>query len=149
MHNIDSSSIWPVINQGLVTLAGGVVTFAAGWTAVLMQRYLPKFIPAQLESKASGDLNTALQNGVAIGMAKLQVWESVHSDVNVRGVVQAFAVQYAVDHAPDAIARFGLSPEQLALKALAYLPMPKTAVGTTGATVTSVPVAVADLPRAK
>jgi hypothetical protein len=142
---VDLSPLYPAINTGVVTLAGGVITFLASWAVWLLQRYAPPFVAAQLEAKAAADLNTALEHGVAIGMTRLEAWENVHKDVAVQGAVARFAVQYAIDHAPGAIARFGLSPDQLALKALAWLPMPATRDGTTGAVVKSIAVESAPL----
>jgi hypothetical protein len=78
-------------------------------------------------------------------MTRLEAWEGVHKDVTVQGAVARFAAQYAIDHAPEAIARFGLSPDQLALKALAWLPMPATRDDTTGAVVNTMAVESAPL----
>jgi hypothetical protein len=137
---VDLSPLYPVINTGIVTLAGGVITFLASWALWLLQKYAPPFIGAQLETKAASDLNTALAHGVTIGLTRLEAWERVHKDAAVQGAVARLAAQYAIDHAPGAIARFGLSPDQLALKALAFLPMPVTRDGTTGAVVKTVVV---------
>jgi hypothetical protein len=142
--SVDLSPLYPAVNTGILTLAGGAITFLASWAVWLMHKYAPPFVGAQLEAKAASDLNTALANGVAIGMTRLEAWESVHRDMAVQGAVTRFAVQYAIDHAPEAIAHFGLAPDELAFKALAFLPMPKTMSnmgdGTTGAVVTSAPV---------
>jgi hypothetical protein len=140
MQTVDLSPLYPAVNTAILTLGSGAATFLASWALWLMHRYAPPFVSAQLEAKAGADLNTALKNGVAIGMTRLEAWESVHRDVAVQGAVTRFAVQYALDRAPDAIAHFGLSPDVLALKALAFLPMPMTSEGTTGAIVKTVPV---------
>ncbi|HLY04294.1 MAG TPA: hypothetical protein VKR31_00955 [Rhizomicrobium sp.] len=124
MHNVDITPIWQIADQTIVQVATVAIPIVGAWFAWLLQRYAPKFIPAWLESKASADLNTALQNGVSIALNKAQAWESVHSNVQVQGQVTAWAAQYAADHAGDAIARFGLSPDQLATKALAFIPKP-------------------------
>jgi hypothetical protein len=143
LQSVDLSPLWPVINTAVITLAGGVIIFMASWATWLLHKYAPPFVGAQLEAKASADLNRALQNGVTAGMNALQLWEKAHSDLTVQNAITRWAAQYAIDLAPDAIEHFGLSPDQLAFKALAFLPAPKTTGDTTGATVKTEPVSVA------
>ena len=144
MHNVDISGVYAaIVNPAVQDLLLGLVAAAGGWLAYLMQKYAPKFIPAWLEQKASADLNTALMNGVTIAMHQLDAWEKVHSDVTVKGAVTAWAAQYAVNHASGAVDKFGLNPEQLAIKALAFVPSPPTSKDTIGAIVNDKP-AVSD-----
>ena len=146
MHSIDLSPLYQILNTAVLTLLGGLATFLAGWASWAFHRYAAPYIGAQLESKASTDLNTALANGVAIAMQKLDEIEKQHADVAVKSGIAAFAAQYALDHAPEAVARFNLDPSQLALKALAYLPPPPLSdLGTTGARLNPVPVIMQSL----
>ena len=148
MHSIDLSPLYQILNTVVLTVLGGLAAFLAGWASWAFHRYAAPYVGAQLESKASGDLNIALANGVAIAMQKLEDIEKQHADVTVKSGIAAFAAQYALDHAPDAVARFNLDPNQLALKALAYLPPPPLSdIGTTGGRVSTVPVTVHALGR--
>lgn len=128
--SIDPIYTW--LNQGVSTLLEGVAMGISGWVMFIFHRYLTPWIGAQLESKARDSLNTALANGVAIALNKVQGAENLHSDVQVKGQLAAWAAQYAIDHAPAAVAKFGLDPNALALKALAYVPPAPTLVDTTG-----------------
>lgn len=150
MHGVDLSPLYAQLNQLLMLLLEAVATMVVGWAAWFIHAKVAPLLAkwhlnldGAAESKASADLNTALQNGVSIAMNQLQAWETAHKDVEVQGAVKAFAVQYAVNHAPDAIARFGLSPQDLAVKAAAYLPVPPpSTIGTTGI---AVPVGKVDV----
>jgi hypothetical protein len=55
-------------------------------------------------------------------------------------------VQYALHHSPGAIRKFGLSPEDLGVKALAYIPVAPTTTDLTGAVARVQPVTSAPLP---
>ena len=141
MHSIDLSPLYQILNTAVLTLLGGLATFAVGWASWAFHRYAAPYVGAQLESKASSDLNTALANGVAIAMQKLEQIEKQHADISVKSGIAAFAAQYALDHAPEAVARFNLDPEELALKALAWLPPPPLSdIGISGARVRTMPV---------
>jgi hypothetical protein len=83
---------------------------------------------------------------VAILMQKVEGAEKLHSNVQVKNLIVAGAAQYALNHAPGAVAQFGLDLDELETKALAYLPPPPPSdIGTTGATVKTVPVSAAPL----
>jgi hypothetical protein len=148
MHSIDLTPLYQVMNTAVLTLLGGLMTFAVGWASWALHRYAAPFVGAQLETKAACDLNTALANGVAIAIQKVEAIEKLHADVAVKSGIAASAAQYAIDHAPEAVARFGLDPDELALKALAYLPPPPLSdLGTTGARMSTLPVTMQALGR--
>ena len=148
MHPIDVSPLYQVLNTALLTLLGGLATFVAGWASWALHRYAAPLVGAQLEAKAAADLNTALANGVAIAMQTIEGAEKLHAEIAVKSGIAAFAAQYAIDRAPDAVARFGLGPQELALKALAYLPSPPpSGIVTTGARVPTVPATAHALGR--
>lgn len=121
MHAVNLIPIFTYLNEFI----GLVLVGVAGWVVQRLLAWLQahcKFLSQQTDSVLANGLNTALQNGVAIAMNKIGGVEAAHSTVEVKGLVQSMAAQYAIDHAPDAISHFGLSPEQVATKALAYLP---------------------------
>lgn len=154
MHTVDLSPLYAQLNQLLILVLEAVATMAVGWAAWFIHAKVAPLLArwhitldGAAESKASADLNTALQNGVAIAMNQAQAWEAAHKDVQIQGQITAWAAQYAVDHAPDAIQRFGLSPQDLAVKAAAYLPPPPAStIGTTGVAVPVGKVETAPLP---
>lgn len=146
---VDVSPLYDLLNGTVSLLLQGLVIFVSGWVMWVFHKYAAPYVGAQLESKASADLNLALQNGVRAAMARLEGAEDLHRNVEVKGAVTGWAAQYAIDHAPDAVRRFGLDPDQLAIKALAYLPAPPVAGDLTGATVRTVPVETHDLPPLK
>lgn len=153
MNEVDLAHFYvQVLNPLLNYLADGIALALAGWLLMLLHkalqllgRYLPAGVAAFLEAKAAKDLNTALANGVAAGMHKVEDIEALHSKVQVKGALQAFAMQYALDHAPGAIKRFGLDPEALMVKALAYIPVAPTTADLTGQVVRTIPVQTAPL----
>ena len=150
MHIVSLNPIFEqIVNPILQDLLQGFVIFVAGWVMWAFHKYAAPYVGAQLEAKASADLNQALQNGVWIAMQKVEGAEKANADIQVKGQIAAWAAQYAIDHTPGAVSHFGLSPDELATKALAYLPTPPTATDTTGAKVTVQPVTVAPLAPVK
>jgi hypothetical protein len=134
------------LNPLIETVLQGLALAIAGWITWLIQRYAPSFLKGFLEAKAAKDLNTALANGVVIAMHQVEGFEKMHSDIAVKGAITAWAAQYAIDHAPGAVSKFGLSPDQLAVKALAYVPVPTTTTDTSGTVIAAAPVSVSPLP---
>ena len=146
MHGVDLTPIYNTLNESLGLILSGFAIFVAGWIRWAFHKYLTPYLGEQAETKASDDLNTALKNGVAIALAQAQAYENVHKDIQVQGAITAWAAQYAVNHAPDAIKRFGFDPDELAIKALAYLPSPPpSTIGVAGAAPPIVPVQIAQL----
>lgn len=133
------------VNVFLQTLLEGLALALSGWVMYLFHKYLAPLLGAQLEAKARASLNTALANGVAIAMHKIEGAETAYSSVEVKSQIAAWAAQYAVDHAPGSVAKFGLGPNDLALKALAYVPPAPTTQDTTSSTI-SKPVLVSSQP---
>lgn len=139
--------LYDLANQALQTILEGLALAISGWIMFIFHKYITPWIGAQMEAKARDSLNTALANGVAIAMTKVEGAEKLHSSVEVKGQLAAWAAQYAIDHAPSAVNKFGLDPNQLALKALAYVPPAPTTQDTTGAMIPK-PVAVETAPLA-
>ena len=65
-------------------------------------------------------------------MQKTEDLEKQYPGIPVKRAIAAFAAQYAEDHSPAAMQKFGMNPNDLALKALAYLPTPAVTDDTTG-----------------
>jgi hypothetical protein len=147
MHGVDLTPIYSTLNEVAGLILSGLALFVAGWIRWAFHKYLTPYLGEQAETKAANDLNTALQNGVAIALTQAQAWESAHKDVKVQGSIAAWAAQYAVNHAPDAVKRFGYDPDELAIKALAYLPPPPPLPADgTGAAAHINPITVENLP---
>jgi hypothetical protein len=149
MHAVDLSPLYAILNDTLSELLRGLMIFVAGWVVVVFHRFVTPYLGVLTEEKFATSLNRALQNGVAIAMVQIEGVEKLHSSADVRGRVAAWAVQYAINHAGDAIAHFGLDPDRLAIKALAYLPPAPSVLGLTGETVKTETVTVSDLPPPK
>lgn len=145
MSAVNLSPIYEqIINPLIQDILQGLALAAVGWVTYTIQKYAPPFLKGYLETKASNDLNTALANGVQIAMHKTEDLEAAHSTVEVKGMLQTMAVQYAVDHASGAIDHFGLNPDQLATKALAYIPTASQQIAPPAASL--IPVDVKPLP---
>lgn len=139
--SVNLQPLYDIGNETLQLLLEGFAMAISGWLMFIFHKYITPWIGAQMEAKARDALNTALANGVAIAMTKVQDAEKLHSRVEVKGQLAAWAAQYAIDHSPGAVKKFGLDPNQLALKALAYVPPAPTTQDTTGNMVPN-PVAV-------
>lgn len=134
MHSIDLTPIYGMFNEALLTLLGGI----ALWLALYAKQWLTahaKFLGEQTDAQLAEGLNRALSNGVQIAMQKTEDLEKQYPGVPVKSQIAAWAAQYAVDHSPGAVSKFGLDPNDLAIKALAYLPTPTITDGTTGETI--------------
>lgn len=125
---VSLSPLYAYLNEFGQLLLEGLAVVISGWIMWAVNKYLGPYLPAQframLEAKAATALNTALANGMPIALHQLNAWESVHQDVQVRNAVLAKVADYALSHAPESAAKFNLGPDQLALKALAFLPAP-------------------------
>lgn len=148
MHTIDLSPLYAALDQGIVLLLAGLV----GYLGVMVRNWINahlKFLGQATDKTLADGFDRALQNGSNIAVQELNQYEGQHSQLAVQGWLAAKAGQYAVDHSPDYMARFGLSPEDIARKALAKLPNISVATDTTGAIVKTGDITVAALPPAK
>lgn len=87
---------------------------------------LRKYLGIQLASNDAVIVNDALQKGLAFATSRLQ---TIPLKVDVKSPVIADAANYALAHAPDALGRLGVSPEQLAEKLVARYFDPDVPVG--------------------
>lgn len=143
---VNVQPLYDIVNQVLQELLQGLALAVSGWLMFIFHKYITPWIGTQMETKARDSLNIALANGVAIAMNKVTGAEKANSSIEVKNSIAAWAAQYAIDHTPQAVARFGLSPEQLALKALAYVPPAPTVLDLTGALPSNSQVQTGSLP---
>lgn len=148
MHNVDLSPVYGFINEALVILLGALAT----WLGLQVRQWISahvSFLGQATDKTLADGFDRALQNGIAIALQQAHTYEGEHSTVAINGWLAAKAAQYAIDHSPDYMARFGLSPDDIATKALAHLPPPVVTVDTTGVKVTPTHVDIEPLPPAK
>ncbi len=124
MHTVALQPFYDVLNQGLLVLFTGLVAWvvkeAVGWL-----RAHASFLDAKTDAALGDALDKALVNGLIVGQQKLTEAERALPEVQVNGLLTKYAVQYAVNHTPEAVERFtGHDVDQLAELALARLPTP-------------------------
>ena len=134
MHQVDLSPIYGMLNEALLTLLGGLAIWLASYAKQWLTAHA-KFLGEQTDAQLAEGLNRALSNGVQIAMQQTEALEKQYPGVPVKSQIAAWAAQYAVDHSPGAVQHFGIDPNDLAIKALAYLPSPKITDDTTGETI--------------
>lgn len=131
-HIVNYAVFYQQLNECLLTLLSGLALWLAAYAKQWLSAHA-KFLGEQTDAQLAAGLNRALANGVQIAMQQVDLLEAEYPGVPVKGQISRWAAQYAVDHSPSAIARFtGLSMNDLALKALAYLPTPAITDDTTG-----------------
>lgn len=137
MHLVDLSPVYQQLNEALLTVLSGL----ALWLAAYAKQWLAahaRLLGEQTDTELANGLNRALQNGVAIAMQNAEELEKRYPGMPVKGQVAAWAAQYAVDHSPGAMQRFaGMTANDLAIKALAYLPPVVETTDASGAVVNS------------
>lgn len=131
MHSVDLTPIYSLFNEALLTLLGGVAIWITAYAKQWIAAHA-KFLDEQTQAQLANGLNRALSNGVQIAMQQTDKLEAQYPGVPVKSQIAAWAAQYAIDHSPGAIQKFGMSPEDLATKALAYMPTPAIKDDTTG-----------------
>ncbi len=131
-HQIYFTQIYQQLNEVLLTVLSGAALWIGAYVRAWLQQHA-KFLGEQTDAQLAAGLNRALANGVQIAMQQTEKLEQQYPGMPVKGQISAWAAQYAIDHSPGAIQRFtGLTPNDLALKALAYLPTPAITDDTTG-----------------
>lgn len=146
MHTVSLQPLYDLINTGLADFFQGLAAFVVGWIMYALAKYAPPSLRAYIEGKAATELRVALANGVAIAMHNIEGAEQLHQNIQVKNLIVAYAARWALTQVPGAVKRFGFTPEDLALRALAYLPAPPVTADLTGAKgLAPAPVAVASL----
>lgn len=148
MSSIDLTPIYSALDQTIVLVVGAVIV----WIGMQARAWLTahaSFLDQATDQRLATGFERALQNGVNIAMQQLDQYEQAHAKVPVNSWVAAKAAQYAIDHSPDYMSRFNLTPDQIATKALAYLPPPPAITTDIAATAKVAPVTVETLAPAK
>ena len=117
--NNHSVNVGQLIAPWLEMLLGAVsilITAIVGWIATQIQ----KRTGIEVEAKHRDALQAALTNAAGLIVAKAQ-GSLGDRTIDVRHPVIADAITYVNRAAPDAVARFGLTPAQLAEKLVAKL----------------------------
>lgn len=123
-------AVGPALAQTTVNLGDLFAPWAEmliGAFAVLVTAILG-WIAAQIKAKTGIDiearhreaLQTALTNAAGLVLSKLH-GKAAEVEFDLRSVAVAQGVRYVMAAVPDAVERFGLSPEQLAEKLVAKL----------------------------
>lgn len=123
MHTIDLTPFYQqVLDPFLLTVLSGI----AIWLGAKVNSWLTahaKFLGEQTDAALATGFNRALSNGVTIAMNQLDQFQGAHTEVDVKSWVAEKAAQYAINHSPDFMQKFtGMTPNDAAQKALAYLP---------------------------
>lgn len=134
MNHVDLTPLYGLLNEGLLTLLGGLAIWLSAAAKIWLQEHA-KFLGEQTDAQLAAGLNRALSNGVAIAMQQAESLEKQAPGIPIKSTIAAYAAEYAINHSPAAIDKFGLSPTELATKALAYLPTPAVSDDTTGKTI--------------
>lgn len=139
---MDLTHFWNYVNDGAETLVLAVGSWAIAWGKHWLETRA-KFLSVQTDQVLADRADQILRQGIAMAMAKLGTVEP--KSVEGKGLLVNTAGQYLVDHAPQIIDHFGLSPEQIANMVIARLPSASTGVDTTGVTAPHVVVESAPL----
>lgn len=105
MSMIDFSAVEPLVNELLL----GVLTALASFAAMRISGWLK----ARRDGELGQILEKALNMGIAFAMSRLTELEKAHRTVEVKSVLVADAVNYALVHVPDAVKALGLSGDHL------------------------------------
>lgn len=101
----------------LVAIIGAVVTVLVGWLLSLAKTKLG----ISIDDSMRDSLQTALRNGAGLALNSLGN-NLAGKTIDVKSAAVAAAVTYVAKNAPDAMAHFGLTPDAVAEKIVAYLP---------------------------
>lgn len=109
--------IWKALEPYILAVLAPLAVAIVGILAELVRRKLN----LDIEARHREALQTALTN--AAGLAISQIGAALADrKVDVRSPVIAAAVNYVIEAAPDAVRKFGLTPEALAEKVAAKIP---------------------------
>jgi hypothetical protein len=109
--------IWTGVMPYIVAAIGAVITFLVGWVLNLLKTKLG----VSIDDSMRASLQTAAANAAGLVLNSLgNQLSGVKIDVGNQFV--ADAVNYVIKAAPDAVAHFGLTPDEIAQKILALLP---------------------------
>lgn len=90
----------------LVEAVVALVLLAVGWAG-------RKFLGLEIEKRHREALDQALRAGAAWGLDKARQRAGGRLGVDVRSEAATYALRYVLDATPDAIRKFGLTPERV------------------------------------
>ncbi|EUB97321.1 hypothetical protein PMI07_000897 [Rhizobium sp. CF080] len=114
---VSGGSIFAVVAPYILELASVLVAAIVAWLSAKVKT----LIGIQIEAKHREALQSALQNGINLGMSKAGGWISA-KDYDLKNKALAEGVNYVLASVPDAIKFFGLTPEKLGKLIEAKLP---------------------------
>lgn len=114
---VSAGDVYSAMLPYFASAVGAVITFLVGWVLMLAKSKLGISIDDSMRSS----LQTAATNAAGLALNSLDNTLSGKT-IDVKHPAIAEAVLYVVKNAPDAMAHFGLSPDQIAQKILALLP---------------------------
>jgi hypothetical protein len=119
----------PLFNEILLPIAGAVGAALAAWIVAK----LLKLIGLQSDEKMRDTIDHVLANALAYGVAKAGAAVGDNLTVDVKNAAIKSAADYALAHAPETLAHFGVTPELLAAKLAARLALAQPAAAATTA----------------
>lgn len=125
---VDLSPLYSTGVEFVAALVSGVLIALLGWIAALIKRK----IGVDIDAAHRETLHSALMTGVTAGLTKLGT--KLPGTVDVKSALVAEGVTWAEQAAADAIAHFGLTPEQVETLAASKVAQ---VLGTSAATSTS------------
>jgi hypothetical protein len=137
---VEGSALWAIFVPYILPVAGTVISALLGW---VLTRVGKKF-GLQIENSRRDAFQTALTNATGLLIQRLgsRAASAIHLDVKSPAVASAIA--YVERSAPDAIAKFGVTPEAIAMKIEAKLGLlTGTPDDPSGGAVASMPITAA------
>lgn len=117
--SVPASGLFDILQPYVVDILGVVITAAVAWGCTWLRQIFGLTV-----DKAHRDaLETGLANAAGLIVNKAGAKLSGKS-IPVGSGLLADGIVYVMEHVPEAIAYFGLSPDAIARKVLAKLPMP-------------------------
>lgn len=114
---VDGGSLFGVLRPYVVELVGVAVAAVIGILAELARRRFG----LDIEARHRASLQAAITG--AAGLALNQLGNSIQGKtIDVKHAAIADAVNYVLKSAPDALAKFGLGPQEIAEKIVAKIP---------------------------
>ena len=88
---------------------------------MLARHYIKQWLGVKLDEKSAAVLEAALNKGVAAGLGAARLAAKKIETLKTRNEIVAGVAEYVASTVPDAVERFGLTPEKLKTKAIAHL----------------------------
>ena len=109
------SVVFPILQAVLVPIAGG----AATWAMV----HLGRAAKVQVTQHQMATVEAAMNNGIKWAMSKAQTAADQHAVITPKDAIVAMAANYALPKIPTALSSLGITPQGLAERIEARLPV--------------------------